>query len=127
MDFQPIGTQVLVEYEEGKQTHERIALPEATDTFDYSMFVVRRVGNGFLTTTGSFVTLPVKVGDRIKLRPSAKGNLVPLEPWLCDDRKLAVIDVSHIAGVWQGDLPEPKFKTNIVTPSVKDKANILVS
>lgn len=112
MNFKPIGTQILVEYEENNPLGD-IVLPDSRETFDFSMFVVRAVGEGFLTVNG-FVPLPVKVGDRVKLKGSAKGNLHALEGWLVNDRKLAVVSIDHVIGVWEGEIPSPALMRRIV-------------
>lgn len=117
MNFKPIGSQILLEYEENKPLGDLI-LPDDTVTFDFSMFVVRAVGEGYLTVNG-YVPLPVRVGDRVKLKGSAKGNLWPLETWLVSDRKLVVVEVAHVVGVWEGELPSPKIMRNIVKDNGK--------
>lgn len=113
MNFKPIGTQVLVEFEENKPVGD-IVLPEQMETFDFSMFVVRAVGEGFLLTTGEYKPLPVQVGDRVAMLPSAKGNMTGLPKHLIADRKLAVVEIRHIAGVWEGDLPSPRLMRKLV-------------
>jgi co-chaperonin GroES (HSP10) len=115
MTFRPVRTQILVEYVENKPVGD-ILLPDNNVTMDYSMFVVRAVGDGILTNNG-YVPLPVKVGDRIQLRPSAQGKMHALPPWLVDDQKLAVVEFDQVAGVWEGELPEPKVSRNILKPS----------
>ncbi len=111
MTFKPIGSQVLVEYEDNKPAGD-ILLPDSTVTMDFSMFVVRAVGQGFLTLNG-WLPLPLKPGDRVKLTGSAKGNLRALEPHLVNDRKLAVVDIAHVVGVWEGELPSPRIARKI--------------
>lgn len=116
MKFRPIGSQILLEYEENKPLGD-LVLPDTMDTFDFSFFVVCAVGEGFLTVNG-YVPVPVKVGDRVQLRGTAKGNLMGLTPYFVDDRKLAVVDVSHVMGVWEGELPSQRIDRKIV----RDKA-----
>lgn len=111
MNFKPIRTEILLEYVENKPVGG-VIMPNS-ESFDYSMFVVRAVGEGILTNNG-YVELPVKVGDRVKLKATAKGNLSPIEPWLVDDAKLAVIGIEHVLGVWEGELPPPKTVRNIL-------------
>lgn len=102
----------MVEYMENKPVGD-ILLPEGNVVADFSMFVVRAVGEGYLSNNG-FIPLPIKVGDRVKLRASANGNMTGLELWFVNDRKLAIVDIEHVLGVWEGDLPSAKIMRNIV-------------
>lgn len=122
MNFRPIRSQILVEYVENKPIGNGIFLPGGNDANDdYAMFVVRAVGEGILTNTG-YVALSVKVGDRIKLRiavvDNIKPKIFPLEPWLVEDRKMAVVDMSDVLGVWEGEMPEPKAVRKILKPQL---------
>lgn len=120
MNFKPIGSLVLLEYEEDTEIG-KIALPEGMDTFDYSTFVVRDVGNGYLDGSGTFIALPLKPGDRVHPMPSAKGNLHPLPPHLCDGRKLAVLDIRHLMGAWIGEMPKREYRPRLVKPATSDE------
>lgn len=112
MNFRPVGTQILVEYVENKPVGG-VIMPDTDVNLDYSMFVVRAVGEGYLSDSG-IIPLFVKVGDRVKLKGSAKGNIHMLEPWLVDDKKLGVVGMEHVIGVWEGELPHPRVVRNIL-------------
>jgi co-chaperonin GroES (HSP10) len=114
VNFKPIGTQIVLELEENKPQLGELVLPDSTVSMDFSMFIVRAVGEGFLTD-GGYVPLPIKVGDRVHLRASAKGNMTLLQPWFVNDRKLCVVGVEHLLGVWEGEMPSPKLMRKIVT------------
>ncbi len=101
MNFRPVANQILVEYED--KPLGDIILPES---IELSFFVVRALGEGFLTSSG-WTPIPLKVGDRIQLKPTAAGKLLGLDARLINERKLGVVEFEHVAGVWEGELPSP--------------------
>lgn len=113
MNFQPLGTQIVIE-EEPKADIGGIALPDTMESLDYNFFRVVAVGTGMITASGQNVPLPLKENDRVHLLPSAVGNLIKLPTHLCDGKTRGVIEIRHVAGVWQGELPAPKVKTKIL-------------
>lgn len=115
MDFKPLGTQVLVEEIELKMPGGILA-PKATP--EYAVYIVRGVGQGWVSN-GQVVPLPLKVGDKVHVKNSAGPVIHPLADFMFGDGKrgrMGVIDVTHLLGVWEGELPTPPAPIVIPRP-----------
>lgn len=89
MKWQPIGEFMIVEHSQNEMAG--LVLPEDMKIGEGDIFVVKEVGPGFYTDTGTLIGYDIKIGDRVMI--AGKILRIPGEKKLLLARQTDVLAV----------------------------------